>query len=149
GFLWRDYDLGVDWRRVLHGETSLVLHAPLPVRGEVVGRTTFGPIFDKGADKGAVVYHTRTVHDAAGGHMPARGTATLLRGEGGFGGSPEGQPRPHPVPERAPDHVVRFQTAPNQALLYRLSGDFNPLHADPAVARSVGFEKPILHGLAS
>jgi acyl dehydratase len=75
--------------------------------------------------------------------------ATMLRNEGGFGGSGEGQPPPHPIPERAPDIVDRLGTAPNQALIYRLSGDLNPLHVDPAVAEAAGFPRPILHGLAT
>jgi len=149
GFVWRDYDLGVDWRRVLHGETSIILHAPLPVRGEVIGRTTFGPIFDKGADKGAVAYQTREIHTADGSHLATVRNGSFLRGEGGFGGDSAGQPKPHPVPERAPDIQVSLTTAPNQALIYRLSGDLNPLHIDPEVARGAGFPRPILHGLAS
>jgi acyl dehydratase len=149
GFVWRDFDLGVDWRRVLHGETSIEIHAPLPVEGVLTGRTTFGPIFDKGPDKGALAYQTRTVHDAYGAHIATVRNASFLRAEGGFGGSSENQPRPHPIPERAPDCSVSFQTAANQALIYRLSGDLNPLHIDPAVAQAAGFPRPILHGLAS
>ena len=149
GFVWKDYDLGADWRRVLHGETRLVIHAPLPTEGELIGRTSFGPIFDKGAAKGAVVYQTRTIHDGHGAHIATIVNASFLRSEGGFGGSAEGQPKPHPLPDRPPDHVVSFKTSPNQALIYRLSGDLNPLHIDPAVAAEAGFPKPILHGLAS
>lgn len=149
GFVWRDYDLGVDWRRVLHGETSVTLHAPLPTTGEVVGRTTFGPIFDKGAGKGAVVYQTREIHTGEGTHLATVRNASFLRGEGGFHGTSEGQPKPYPIPERRPDLVVQLPTARNQALIYRLSGDLNPLHIDAAVARGAGFAQPILHGLAS
>ena len=76
---------------------------------------------------------------------------SLLRGDGGFGegGSEGAPPAPHPMPERAPDAVCELRTAPSAALLYRLCGDFNPLHADPAVARAAGFERPILHGMAT
>lgn len=149
GFVWRDFDLGVDWRRVLHGETSIRLHAALPVAGELIGQTTFGPIFDKGADKGAVAYQTREIHTGDGVHVATVRNGSFLRGEGGFGGSSEGQPKPHPIPDRDPDLVVRLETAPTQALIYRLSGDLNPLHVDPAVAVGAGFPRPILHGLAS
>lgn len=149
GFVWRNPDLDVDWRRVLHGETSIVLHAPLPVEGELIGHTTFGPLFDKGVEKGAVAYHTREIHLADGTHIATVRNGTFLRGDGGFGGTAEGQPRPHPLPDRAPDIVHSLPTATNQALIYRLSGDLNPLHIDPAIAEAAGFARPILHGLAT
>jgi acyl dehydratase len=149
GFVWRDYDLGADWRRVLHGETSIVLHAPLPLSGGLIGSTTFGPIFDKGAEKGAVAYQTREIHTTGGVHVATVRNGSFLRGNGGFGGSAEGQPKPHAIPDRAPDHVVSLPTAANQALIYRLSGDYNPLHVDPAIASEAGFPRPILHGLAT
>ena len=148
GFIWRDPRFSVDWQKILHAETSVTLHAPLPIAAELVGRTTFGPIFDKGA-KGAVVYQTRTVHDAAGSLIATVRNGNFLRGDGGFGGTSEGQPTPHPIPDRAPDLVHTLPTADNQALLYRLSGDMNPLHADPAVALAAGFKAPILHGLCT
>lgn len=149
GFVWRDPALGVDWRRLLHAETSITLHAPLPVEGELVGRTRFGPVFDKGADKGAIAYHVREIHDAVGTHIATVRNGSFLRSEGGRGGTGGAQPAPHAVPDRAPDHVVELATAPNQALIYRLSGDFNPLHVDPAVASAAGFPRPILHGLCT
>ena len=147
GFTWRDS--GLDWKRILHGESMLELHAPLPVEGEVRGVTTVGPIFDKGADKGAVIYSTRRIYDASGKHVATVGGATFARGDGGFGGTSEGQPQPHAIPQRAPDLAHEIPTAPNQALIYRLSGDYNPLHADPAVATAAGFPRPILHGLCT
>jgi acyl dehydratase len=149
GFVWRDLDLGVDWRRVLHGETSVILHAPLPVEGELLGRTTFGPIFDKGASKGSVAYQTREIYLADGSHIATVRNATFLRSEGGFGGTCEGQPKPHAIPECVPDVVISLDTAANQAMIYRLSGDLNPLHVNPAVAQAAGFPQPILHGLAT
>ncbi|CAN7651031.1 MaoC/PaaZ C-terminal domain-containing protein [Phenylobacterium sp. LjRoot219] len=149
GFVWRDYDLGVDWRRVLHGETSITLAAPLPVQGELIGRTRFGPIFDKGAQKGAVAYQTREIHTADGVHVATVRNGSFLRSEGGFGGSSEGQPQPHRIPDREPDVTVQMATTSDQALIYRLSGDLNPLHIDPQVAQAAGFPRPILHGLAS
>jgi len=146
GFFWRDPEYGVDWRRVLHGETRLELHAPVPVEGVVRGVTTLGPIFDKGRDKGSVVYSTRRIFDASDRLLATVFGATILRGDGGFGGVATGQRSPHPVPERAPDLSHVLATAGNQALIYRLSGDYNPLHVDPQVARGAGFERPILHG---
>ena len=139
----------MNWRRVLHGETSITIHAPLPVEGELIGRTTIGPIFDKGTEKGAIAYQTREIHLREGPHIATVRNATMLRNEGGFGGSGEGQPQPHPIPDRAPDIVHKLSTAANQAMIYRLSGDLNPLHIDPAVAEAAGFPRPILHGLAT
>lgn len=149
GFLWRDPKYGIDWKRVLHGEATLELHAPLPVEGELRGVTTFGPIFDKGADKGAVIYQTRRIYDASNTLVATFGGATFARGNGGFGGQSEGQPQPHPVPQRDPDIVHEIATSSSQALIYRLSGDYNPLHIDPEVAKAAGFPRPILHGLCT
>jgi acyl dehydratase len=149
GFVWKDFDLGADWRKVLHGETSVEIHAPLPVEGELVGRTTFGPIFDKGAGKGTVCYVTREIRDAAGTLVATVRNSSFLRGDGGRGGSSEPQRKPHPLPDRAPDESVTLETTANQAMIYRLSGDYNPLHIDPEVAKAGGFDRPILHGLAT
>jgi len=150
GFWARDPKYGLDWKRVLHGEQSIELHGPLPVQGRLKGVTTFDAIYDKGADKGAVLYSRRRIYDEAS----AREIATVrqssfLRGDGGFGGRSEGAPAPHPTPARPADFTLVARTRPDQALLYRLSGDSNPLHIDPAVAREGGFSAPILHGLAT
>ena len=149
GFVWRDPALQVNWQKILHAETSVVLHQPLPTSGELIGSTTFGPIFDKGAGKGAMVYQTREIHTPDGQHVATVRNTTFLRGDGGFGGASEGQPAPHPLPEGAPDLVETIATPANLAMIYRLSGDFNPLHIDPASAQAVGFDRPILHGLAT
>jgi acyl dehydratase len=149
GFFWRKPQYGVDWKRILHGENSLEIHAPLPVEGTVRGVTTFGPIFDKGADKGAVIYQTRKIFDSSGLHLATEGAAFVCRGDGGFGGNSEGQPKPQVLPTRDPDLTYLCPTAENQALIYRLSGDYNPLHANAAVAREAGFDGPILHGLCT
>jgi acyl dehydratase len=149
GFVWKDFDLGADWRKVLHGETSVEIHAPLPVEGELVGSTTFGPIFDKGADKGTVCYVTREIRDAAGTLVATVRNSSFLRGDGGRGGASVPQRKPHPLPDRAPDESVTLETTANQAMIYRLSGDYNPLHIDPEVAKAGGFDRPILHGLAT
>ncbi|ALJ11747.1 MaoC/PaaZ C-terminal domain-containing protein [Sphingopyxis macrogoltabida] len=149
GFIWRDPALGANWQKILHGEQSTILHAPLPVEGEVVGSTVIEALYDKGADKGALAMVTREIHDGAGTHLATSRSMTFLRGDGGFGGSAEGAPVPHTIPDRAPDDAVTLTTATNLAQIYRLSGDLNPLHIDPDVARAGGFEAPILHGLAT
>lgn len=150
GFFWQDPSYGIDWKKILHGETSVELFAPLPVEGDLSGRTTIDAVYDKGADKGAVVLTSRRIEDSSGVHLATVRNTLFLRGDGGFGGQSSGAPRAHPVPEdRAPDHVVSLATAENQALIYRLSGDYNPLHADPEVAQAAGFPRPILHGLCT
>ncbi|NNM71609.1 MaoC/PaaZ C-terminal domain-containing protein [Enterovirga aerilata] len=150
GFWQREPRFGLDWRRILHGEQSVRIHQPLPVEGVLVGRTEIDGIFDKGADKGALIYSRREIRDEATGDLVATIIqGSFLRGDGGFGGSAEGAPRPHSVPERAPDVTIDLRTRPEQALIYRLSGDYNPLHVDPDVARAAGFTRPILHGLCT
>jgi acyl dehydratase len=150
GFWVRDLDTGIDWVKVVAGEQGLVLHRPLARRGTMVGRTRVTGIIDKGAGKGALVYSERALVDHDSGERVATVThTTFCRGDGGFGGPPREAPSPHPIPERAPDLVCDRSTRPEAALIYRLSGDPNPLHADPAVAKAAGFPRPILHGLAS
>lgn len=149
GFIWRDPALGANWQKILHGEQSTILRQPLPVEGEIVGTTRIEALFDKGADKGALAMVAREIHDGAGAHLATSRSMTFLRGDGGFGGTSEGAPTPHPLPDRAPDAIVTLATAANQAQIYRLSGDLNPLHIDPDVAAGAGFDGPILHGLAT
>lgn len=150
GFWVKDPATGVDWKKVLHGEQGLQLHRPLPVEGRIVGRMRVDEIIDKGVQKGAFMYSTREVFDAATGDKLATLTqTTVMRGDGGFGGPNLPVPEPHAIPDRSPDHTVRLPTLPQAALIYRLSGDFNPLHADPEIARTAGFPRPILHGLCT
>lgn len=150
GFWMKDPELGADWKRVLHGEQGLVLHRPLPASGYVVGRTRVVDVIDRGPEKGAFVYQKRDLFDAANGGLLASITmTTVMRGDGGLGGTAKPLPKPHAVPERAPDLVCNLPTLPQAALIYRLSGDTNPLHADPEVAAASGFSKPILHGLCT
>jgi len=150
GFWVRDPESGVDWQKVLHGEQGLRLHRPLPPAATVIGRTKVVDILDKGADKGALFYLERTLKDKETGELLATLTSTTFaRGNGGFGGKPRPQPTPHAIPERDPDEVCDLKTLDQQALIYRLSGDFNPLHANPKVATAAGFKAPILHGLCS
>ncbi len=150
GFWVRDLDSGIDWVKVVAGEQALVLHGPLARRGTVVGRTRVTEVIDKGAGKGALVYSARELIDRDSGERIATMTqTTFCRGDGGFGGPPREAPTPHPLPTRAPDLVCDRPTRLEAALIYRLSGDPNPLHAEPAVAKAAGFPRPILHGLAS
>jgi len=150
GFWLGNPDTGVDWKKVLHGEQAVEVFGPLPVAATVVGRSRVTGLFDKGKDKGAVMVSERDVVDKSSGKLIARLTSTtMMRGDGGFGGPAGPLPTPHPLPDRAPDQVLSIATLPQAALIYRLSGDYNPLHADPAVARAGGFDKPILHGLCT
>jgi acyl dehydratase len=150
GFWIGDPRTGADWRKVLHGEQGFEIFKPLPPKGSVVGRSRVTGLIDKGADKGAVLLSERDVFDKETGELLCRLTSTtMLRGDGGFGGPSGPLPTPHSVPERAADQASSIKTLPQAALIYRLSGDYNPLHADPAVARKGGFERPILHGLCT
>ena len=150
GFWVQNPATGVDWVKVVHGEQSLTLHKPLPTSGEVIGTSRVTRIIDRGAGKGAIIYSERVVKDAATGEKLATlAMSTFARGDGGFNGDPGPAPKPHPEPDRAPDLAVELPTRPEQALVYRLNGDFNPLHMDPDVAAKAGFPRPILHGLAS
>ena len=150
-FWMQDPATGIDWQRILHGEQMLTMHRPLPAAATVTGEHRIEAIFDKGAGKGAVMLLSRRLFDTASGDLLATvGSTVFMRGDGGFGGRSEGAPKPHPVPaDRAPDLTMDLPTRADQAVLYRLSGDLNPLHIDPAVARAAGFEQPILHGLCS
>ncbi len=150
GFWSRDLDTGIDWVKLVAGEQGLALHRPLAPRGTVIGKTRVTEIIDKGAGKGALVYSERTVIDQATGELIATVTGTTFcRGDGGFGGPPRATPPVHPIPERPPDFICDLATRPEAALIYRLSGDPNPLHVDPAVAKAAGFPRPIMHGLAT
>lgn len=149
GFWLADPATGVDAIRLVHGEQGIVWHAPLPTSGEIVGRTRVTGLVDKGAGRGALLYSEKTLTDAAGNLLATTTSTTFLRGDGGFGGA-TGPVRPAaPAPDGFPDQVIDLPTRPEQALIYRLNGDDNPLHSDPAVAWKAGFPRPILHGLCT
>jgi acyl dehydratase len=141
---------GIDRKLVVHGEQGLRMHRPLAPSGTVRSRNRVVDVLDKGAGKGAVIYTERQLVDDASGELIATiEGSTFCRGDGGFGG-PAGAARILPTPpEREPDEVAEIRTSPQAALLYRLNGDYNPLHADPAAAARAGFERPISHGLLS
>ncbi len=154
GFWAKHPGTGIDWVRLLHGEQSLELHAPLPASGEVLGHTRVTALVDKGEGKGALMYSEREITDAATGQRLATSrSVSFMRGDGGFaarGQQSDAAPPARPAtPARAPDVVCELPTAANAALIYRLSGDDNPVHVDPAVAAQAGFARPILHGLCS
>ena len=143
-------DCGYDYTKVVHGEQHLTLHRPLPPEGELIASARVTAAYDKGPGKGAVIYTENVVRSAADGQpMFTLLSSTFARGDGGFGGPAGSGPQPHPIPERKPDATATLPTRKDQALLYRLSGDRNPLHSDPELARRVGFRAPILHGLCT
>ena len=154
GFWAKQPGTGIDWVKLLHGEQTLRIHKPLQASATVIGQSRVARIIDKGVGKGALLLIERRITDKASGELLATvEQLNFLRGDGGY--STNGQKSDEPVaaplsmPERAPDAVCDLQTRPEGALIYRLSGDDNPLHADPATARAAGFERPILHGLAT
>lgn len=146
GFWLKDPQYQVDWPKLLHAEEAFEIHAPLPVAGVVTGRTVVTGIVDRGAEKGAYLYSTKEVRGADGSLLATVNSATVARGDGGFDGPSGPVPAPVQIPTRAPDQVCDLPSLPQQALIYRLCGDMNPLHADPAIATRAGFERPILHG---
>lgn len=135
---------------MLHVGQSVVIHAPIPTAAELMADTRITRIIDKGEGKGALIYYETAARDARSAQpIFTIGGTLFARGDGGCGGSAEPVPQPHPVPQREADKIDRCATRPDQALLYRLTGDMNPLHADPTLAATAGFEKPILHGLCT
>ena len=154
GFWMRERkELGIDFLKLVHGEQGVTIHSPLPAAGTLIGESRVSRIVDKGEGKGAVMHVEKTLTDEADGRLLATVEMVLfLRGDGGFsknGGGDEAAPPAPAVPEGGPDARIELPTRADAAVLYRLSGDINPLHIDPAVAAKAGFEKPILHGLAT
>ncbi|TDL10209.1 dehydrogenase [Mycolicibacterium obuense] len=139
-----------DFSKLLHGSQSVRLFAPLPAAGELSVVNEVADIQDKGEGKNAIVMLKATGSDPATGQAVAETVTTLvIRGAGGFGGQPGSRPAAPEIPDREPDATVALPTREDQALLYRLSGDRNPLHSDPWFAGLAGFPKPILHGLCT
>ena len=136
----------INFALVLHGEQEIVIHRPLPTHAEIESTGRIAGIYDK--RKAALIVVETETREKGGEPLFTNRFSIFARGEGGFGGEPG--PKLRSVrPEREPDLVVASRTLPSQALLYRLSGDKNPLHADPEFAKMGGFDTPILHGLCS
>ncbi|MFP1644681.1 MaoC/PaaZ C-terminal domain-containing protein [Pontitalea aquivivens] len=143
-------ELELNWVKLLHSAQAAEFHTPLPAQAEVVSHTCVKSLHDRGAGKGSICVIERRIVDAVNDTLYCTVNQTLmLRGNDGFGSEPAPRVAPPTPPDRAPDHSESVQISPRAALVYRLSGDVNPLHADPEVARKAGFDRPILHGLAS
>ncbi|WP_448658459.1 MaoC/PaaZ C-terminal domain-containing protein [Sphingomonas sp. CJ99] len=142
--------LGLDATRIVHGEQRITLHRPLPPAASIRSTVRIVEAVDKGPGKGALLYVETVLHeDGVADPLATLLSTVFARGDGGFGGPAKGGPSPHVIPERPCDLQRRWQVAPNQAHLYRLSGDYNQLHVDPDFAGAAGFPAPILHGLCS
>ena len=149
GFWINTPELEIDWVKVLHGEQAFTLHRPLPAEGKVRGEYGVDAVEDKGP-KGAVMHVTKRLYEEDSNELLAEVTSVyMLRGDGGCGDYGDAPSRPERLPDREPDMQVDIPTLPQSALIYRLSGDRNPIHADPEAARKAGFDRPILHGLCS
>ena len=133
---------------LLHGEQRIELRGTIPTSGKLTTQGKVNAIYDKGS--GAVVVVDAETKDEGGAVLLTNTFGAFIRGEGGFGGErgPSAASRNTP-PERPPDHSVEYKTSPQQAAIYRLSGDRNPLHIDPEFAKLAGFDRPILHGLCT
>jgi len=143
-------ELEINWIKLLHGEQTVTQHKPLQPGRTYVGRYDILGVVDKGPDKGSILYQRKTLEDKDSGDLVSTVTSSyFLRDDGGCGSSGYAPDAPEPVPDREPDDVIEIHVPENAALVYRLSGDYNPIHADPAKAKAAGFKRPILHGLCS
>lgn len=149
--LWvKEPSLGIDWVRLLHIAQAARFENPLPAKAEVIGHAKIASVVDRGKDRGAEIIVERRIADAeTGATYCVLQQTLLLRGNGGFAAVPASRPEKITPPDRAPDHSITVPTSPRMALIYRLSGDWNPLHLDPEIAQKAGFERPILQGLGS
>jgi acyl dehydratase len=144
-----DPALGIDERLVVAGDLKVTLHRPLAAQATLVSRPRVKEVIDKGRGNAAIIQNTRELVGEDGKPVATVDSSTFARKHGGFGGKVRETPVPHAVPESAPELICDLATPPNLALLYRLNGDENPLHADPQRAKAAGFDRPILHGAAS
>ncbi|WP_424138314.1 MaoC/PaaZ C-terminal domain-containing protein [Roseomonas chloroacetimidivorans] len=149
GLWFRDPALGIDAPRIVHAEQSVRNHRPIHLGEPLVARNAITDLVDKGEGKGALLTVQRELLDEGGAPVATVRSTYFLRGDGGFGGPRGESARPEPLPDRAPDITLNLSTLPQAALIYRLSGDRNPLHADPDFARRAGQPRPILHGLCT
>lgn len=150
GFWAKEPTLEIDWIRMLHGEQSFEIHSPIPPEGTVIGTYNIVAIEDKGPGKGAIIHQSKDLRDKATGRQLATVNSVLFaRGDGGCGNFGTPQTPALPLPSDAPSMTCEFATLPQSALIYRLSGDYNPIHVAPAAAMEAGFDRPILHGLCT
>jgi len=149
GFWLADPQSGVDPKAVLHAAQSFEIIGELPEGGEVVSRTRVTGVIDKGEGKAALILSDTELDDGTGRLFARLGRTIFIRGGGGFGGKDEALPGRAEAPASPPDVVVDLNTGREQALIYRLNGDLNPLHSDPSLAKKLGFDVPILHGLCT
>jgi acyl dehydratase len=141
---------GLTLSKMLAAEQSIKIHRPLPPSGTITGVTSVERLHDKGEGRGAIMTIRRALTDAADGAPIADVRITVfLRADGGFHGPSDPATVPHRLPDRAPDRIEAYRTTPDQAILYRLSGDYNPIHIDEEVAKAAGMPGPILHGLCT
>jgi acyl dehydratase len=138
--------IDIELSKVLHASEGVTVPGPIPTSGKAWSKQRFTEIWDKG--KAAVIVSESTVTDESGTVLWTTKRSIFARGEGGFGGE-RGPSTSVELPDRAPDAEIALPTLPQQALLYRLCGDRNPLHSDPAFAKAAGFDRPILHGLCT
>lgn len=145
-----DPGTGVNFTKVVHAEQHFVIHRPLPVAASVIGKTKVTGVYDKGPQVGALLRTECQVIDKSDGSLLCSITSSsMARGDGGFGGGDVLEKVPYSEPEGPPDAVCDIATLPQAALIYRLSGDENPLHSDPRRAHEAGYPRPILHGRCS
>lgn len=138
---------GANLKMLLHAEQAFTLHKPLAVQGALRSSSQIAEVWDKGSG-GLIVLETELTDLADNAPLATMRSSLFIRGDGGFGG-PKQPVTDWGLPTGKPDYEVAFDTSTQQALLYRLTGDRNPLHSDPSVARKVGFDRPILHGMCS
>ena len=134
---------------VVDGERDITFHQPLATAARITADSSVLEVYDKGKDKGVVISHQTVLNNEKGEKLATLVASRFARGDGGFGGPDLAQPEPHKMPSRSPDRTVDITTRPDQALIYRLCGDRNPLHSDPEFAKKAGFPRPILHGMCT
>jgi acyl dehydratase len=134
---------------VVDGERDITFHQPLATAAHITADSSVREVYDKGKDTGVVISHQTVLKNEKGEKLATLVASRFARGDGGFGGPNLTQPEPHKMPSRAPDKTVDISTRPDQALIYRLCGDRNPLHSDPGFAKKAGFPRPILHGMCT
>ncbi|MGF6313449.1 acyl dehydratase [Bradyrhizobium sp. i1.8.4] len=131
------------------GERDITFHKPLATAAHIIADSSVLAVYDKGKDKGAVIRYQIVLKNSDGELLATIVASSFARGDGGFGGPSDGQPEPHQMPSRAPDRIIDISTRHDQALIYRLCGDRNPLHSDPEFAKGAGFPRPIMHGMCT